>query len=592
MLVLGIANIGAVFWVVNGQKSDAQVLNDAGRLRMLSQKITKASLFIKAGDVSAQQEMGESITTFELTLNELIKGNGKLGKKPAPKTLQPQLEKVAGTWKSFESNLNLLLSTSSEDIAFLVVMEDVKAQNLVLLSEANAAVQMFEEEAEAKITILYSLLAIFLGLTIATFIGVFLSVKKAVNPVAELVEATRKVVLGDLSVHVNVVTEDEIGILGESFNGMVKSISQSNEDLEEEKNSVERKIERAIEQGKKEHLFLGQQVEYMLSAIEEFAQGDLAIRLRASDHEEIKKLFNGFNDALLNVEGMMKQVRYAVASTADVSTQIALSSSKLSDNFQEQAAQILGITAAVDQMSSTIAENSQLANKTAKIAENSSFKARESSQIVIQTVGKIQEIAEVMDTSTGLVHRLRESVGQIDSVLTVIKEIADQTNLLALNAAIEAARAGEQGKGFAVVADEVRKLAERTSMSTNQISEMIGAIRKEMKATVDSMNTGTKRVGEGIALAGKTTEALNEIEGNIDKTLQMVQRIADATSDQASTSRVVASNVTGMSTLASTSSESVAEISSIVVSLNDLTEELNKLSLKFKVSSDRNSVLS
>ncbi len=163
----------------------------------------------------------------------------------------------------------------------------------------------------------------------------------------------------------------------------------------------------------------------------------------------------------------------------------------------------------------------------------------------------------------------------IGEIVSVIKDIADQTNLLALNAAIEAARAGEQGRGFAVVADEVRKLAERTSKATSEIGSMIGAIQDEVQKAVASMNEGTKRVEIGVEYSSNAGEALKNIVRSVDNLQSMVQQIASATEEMSTVSEQISSDI---ETIANVSKETSAGSEQIAQSSSDLARLASKLS--------------
>jgi len=179
----------------------------------------------------------------------------------------------------------------------------------------------------------------------------------------------------------------------------------------------------------------------------------------------------------------------------------------------------------------------------------------------------------------GLLERSRE----IDSIAGVIKEIADQTNLLALNAAIEAARAGEQGRGFAVVADEVRKLAERTTKATAQITEMIGAVQTDTSAAVNSMHAVTPQVALGVEMAGSAAAALREISSDVATTLGNVREVASATAEQSQASTMVAQNVERIAAMVEKSAASVRAANENVRSLESLANELRDSVSKFRL---------
>ncbi|MGA9120472.1 MAG: methyl-accepting chemotaxis protein, partial [Bacteroidota bacterium] len=207
-------------------------------------------------------------------------------------------------------------------------------------------------------------------------------------------------------------------------------------------------------------------------------------------------------------------------------------------------------------------------------------------QVVDETVVGMKRIAEVVNKSAATVKALGKSSDQIGEIIGVIDDIADQTNLLALNAAIEAARAGEQGRGFAVVADEVRKLAERTTKATKEIAGMIKAIQADTTGAVSSMAEGTKEVDEGIKLADKAGVSLNEIVEVSQKVTDMVSQIAAASEEQSSASEQISKNVEAISTVTAETAQGVQQIARAAEDLNRLTENLQQLLSRFKLSGE------
>ena len=187
-----------------------------------------------------------------------------------------------------------------------------------------------------------------------------------------------------------------------------------------------------------------------------------------------------------------------------------------------------------------------------------------------------------MEESTEVVQHLSTSSEQIGDIVRVIDEIADQTNLLALNAAIEAARAGEQGKGFAVVADEVRKLAERTSVATQEISEKIKRVQVDTSNAVKAMNTGTSRVKEGISLAREAGDALDEVVESAASGAGMVVQIAAAVEEQSATSATISQSIETVSGAAHESARNIKDISENVEHLVQSTNALQMLLSEFR----------
>jgi methyl-accepting chemotaxis protein len=186
--------------------------------------------------------------------------------------------------------------------------------------------------------------------------------------------------------------------------------------------------------------------------------------------------------------------------------------------------------------------------------------------------------------SAETVKELGKSSDQIGEIVSVIDDIADQTNLLALNAAIEAARAGEQGRGFAVVADEVRKLAERTTKATKEIAQMIKKIQTDTEGAVESMEQGTKEVESGIYLADKAGESLKDIVSISQKVTDMVSQIAVASEQQSSASEQISKNVEAISAVTSETASGTQQVARAAEDLNRLTENLQELVGQFKVA--------
>ena len=203
--------------------------------------------------------------------------------------------------------------------------------------------------------------------------------------------------------------------------------------------------------------------------------------------------------------------------------------------------------------------------------------------VVNRSVDKVKLIAKTIDQSAQLIKSLGERSNQIGEIVNVINDIADQTNLLALNAAIEAARAGEQGRGFAVVADEVRKLAERTGNSTAEIGTMVKSIQNEVHQIVISMENITKEVKAGVDLSTEAGGVLRNIVESADKLHLMVQQIASATEEMASTSEEINKDIETISSLSAGTSGSSGEIAKASFELSQLSVNLEDVVKGFKV---------
>jgi len=206
--------------------------------------------------------------------------------------------------------------------------------------------------------------------------------------------------------------------------------------------------------------------------------------------------------------------------------------------------------------------------------------------VVEESVAGMRRIANVVKKSAETVQALGRSSDQIGEIIGVIDDIADQTNLLALNAAIEAARAGEQGRGFAVVADEVRKLAERTTKATKEIASMIKTFQADTAGAVTSMSEGTRQVDEGIKLADQAGTSLQQIVEISQKVTDMVAQIAAASEQQSSASEQISKNVEAITTVTAETASGTQQIARAAEDLNRLTENLQEYLSMFKLTKE------
>ncbi|HPP39987.1 MAG TPA: methyl-accepting chemotaxis protein [Candidatus Kapabacteria bacterium] len=313
------------------------------------------------------------------------------------------------------------------------------------------------------------------------------------------------------------------------------------------------------------------------------AMGDLTVRMLGDYKGDLSKLKDDINSLADSLNGLIQQVNELVNNTASSAAEISATAESIATASQEQSSQADEVASAVEEMTRTITENALAANKTAEVAKVSGKIATEGGSVVSQTVNKMRDIANVVKNSADNIQKLGESSKQIGEIISVIDDIADQTNLLALNAAIEAARAGEQGRGFAVVADEVRKLAERTTEATKQIAIMIKGIQSETEAAVLAMNKGTAEVTNGIELADKAGQSLQQILNSTQEVIDMINQIAAASEEQSATSEQISKNVTSISQVTSESAKRVEDVAHTAEELAKMTNQLADLMRQFKV---------
>ncbi len=314
------------------------------------------------------------------------------------------------------------------------------------------------------------------------------------------------------------------------------------------------------------------------------AEGDLTRDVPVESTDELGQMAGSLNVMIGNLRGTIGGIAEAAATLAGASTQISSSTEEMAAGSAEQTSQVDEVASAVSGMAKTIVENSRNAAEAALTARKAKEAAERGGQVVQETVGGMKRIAEVVTHYAGTVGDLGKSSDQIGQIISVIDDIADQTNLLALNAAIEAARAGEQGRGFAVVADEVRKLAERTTKATKEIADMIRKIQSDTKDAVASMAEGTKNVSEGIRLADLAGSSLAEIVRISQRVTDMVTEIASASEEQSAAGEQITKNVEAIRSVTGETAMGEQQIARAAEDLNRLTEHLQEMTSKFRLS--------
>lgn len=575
--------------------------------------------------------------------NELVKLKTELDKLGYSKPL----EEVINTWNNYKSLVadGIVSAASTKNYEYAAVIttsvgEEVGQKMIESFDGIVEGLNKKADEIDASVTdsVNASIWKIIIGMILGTgifLIATLLITPAITKPINRMLEVIREFSLGNYDVHLDIKNKDEFGELADGLRNLRAAQQEKIKAAERIAHGEIQKVVPASERDALAHAF-NKEIETFQNLIAEAdilinanKEGNLQLRGDVNKFEGGWKLFiegiNSILDAIVNpineassvlnklasgdlsarmngdykgdyakiktdVNKLADSLNTAIGNVAKSAEELAAAASEISSGTEELAAgadeqniQVNDIAASMEEMSKTILDSTQHATTVAQSAMEAGKKAREGGEIVNATVDGINRIAEIVMRSAETIKALGKSSHEIGEIVKVINDIAEQTNLLALNAAIEAARAGEQGRGFAVVADEVRKLAEKTTKATKEIEAMIKNIQVDTQGAVESIEQGTEEVEKGKELAEKAGKSLDEIIADVEKVAEVINYLAAASEQESSTSEQITRNVENISNVTTQSAEGTRRISQAAEDLYRLTESLREVINYFKL---------
>lgn len=396
------------------------------------------------------------------------------------------------------------------------------------------------------------------------------------------------------------LTKSDIGpIIANTQKELVNLVNQLREDINIESSALHNDANNAsskVVTGMSMGIFIGIIIAFFMvrmvtvplnevvHAFEDLAEGegDLTRRLRAEGKSEMAIMSDGFNRFANKVQNLVAQVAESVQNLSLMVKDVSQIVNQTQQGSQQQREQTEQVATAINQMTATMHDVSSKANLAADLAQQADDNSKSGQSVVIDTISSINELASEIEAGANVINELENGAEAIGSVLDVIRGIAEQTNLLALNAAIEAARAGEQGRGFAVVADEVRTLASRTQQSTSEIQTMIDNLQFQAHAAVEVISKGQDKAKDTVIKASNAEHALHAITDSVTTINNMNNEIASSSEQQSAVTEVINENVLNISVVADKNASASDKLGQSSKSLARLAEELNNLVMQFK----------
>jgi methyl-accepting chemotaxis protein len=310
---------------------------------------------------------------------------------------------------------------------------------------------------------------------------------------------------------------------------------------------------------------------------------DFTERMKIASNDEIGHTLAAYNELLAKLRASFAEIQASSARMAEITAEVSATSTEIAENSQAQSDASSGMAAAIEELTVSISMVATQAKDASQQTQQSASKAEQGAEVILSTVTGIQTISDSVRQTSSRIDALQKDSQSISSVANMIKEIAEQTNLLALNAAIEAARAGEQGRGFAVVADEVRKLAERTTKSTQEISGLLAQMQGSAKQAVDSMAVAVREVETGVENAQLAGQSIGEIKDGSNAVVGVVGEISEAVREQSAASTSISQRIEQIAQMTERNSAAAENTAQAVRRMTEMSREIAAALALYKV---------
>ncbi len=573
LVLVTIISVGGVVVMINQQKADALVVNVAGRQRMLSQKMTKYALMIKRGNEKTIKGLVSASDLFDASLQGLMVGN-TAGLPPASPGALAVLQTVVDEWGPFKDALQVIETADPASAAFEDALLSVVAHNEMLLSNANDAVTIFQTEADNKVRRLLTFLYVMAGVSMLIFVASIMILRRALAPLKVVSNTAQHLTTVDLVAFKKLMMVIASGDFTQSIALQTPEITYIAED---EVGEMARSINRIIT-GLRE----------VINAFNEMSIAMIEVNRTILDAAAMGQEVVALTDSSIKTNLSMRQIAQAIQHVVNSSAEQASQARQMTTIVKQMTQAIDGVALGAQDQASSVTQSVDITRKInadmQQVANNAEQGTRQAHEVTTiarngaHTIADaIEGIKNIKTASDRLVIKIEEAGNrseEIGAIVETIDGIAAQTNLLALNAAIEAARAGEHGKGFAVVADEVRKLAEKSAAATGEIGQLVKGIQQAVDESKAAMEDGNEAIAVGMTGVHEAGDALKDI-------LQAIEGITGRVESIAVAARLVGTSfdklVTAMENVSAVVEENTASTEEMAASSAEVQEVIEQI---------------